>query len=235
VVTLLETKKKAAIRADAIYARVAIDDPRLTYTVPPRVTAATGVDVLCHALEGFLSTQRQAITDVAAPRAIALVLRWLPEAVANGDNAEAREQMLLANVLAGYALSQSGATALHGLEHPVSAHHPEVPHGEGLAAMLPGYLRAMIKFAPERLAELAEALRLPTDGPAAKVAGRVLSAAEKLLEQVGLQLTLRELGVEDDELGAIVEGAQDYMAGALAKTPGGALADTLMEILEQSL
>lgn len=235
VVSVEELRTKAALRHEAIYARVALDDPRLTYSVPPRVTAATGLDVFCHSFEAYLSPQCHPLGEAVAARAMALVARWLPRVVADGGDTEARAELMVANVFSGYALSQVGATVVHALEHPVSALHPEVPHGEGLAALLPAYARLMVERVPERVASVAECLGLGPSGPTDRVAAAVVAAVEGLLEQVGLRMALRDLQVTAEELPEIAAGAQNYMAGALEKTPGGADTDFLLRLLQMSL
>ncbi len=236
VVTVQETPKKAAVVGDAIYARVAIADPRLTYTAPPRVTAATGIDTLCHAVEAYLARVASPITDACAERAIELVGKWLPAAVADGSNADARRGMLLANVFAGYALSQVGGTLVHALEHPISAIYPEVAHGEGLAALLPAYLRRMAAVVPEKTARVAQLLGAVSEAAdVAEAAAAAERAVVDLLEAVGLRVTLSDLGVAREALGDIVAGALDYMAVAVEKTPGEWPAEALIELLEECL
>ncbi|MGD9519788.1 MAG: iron-containing alcohol dehydrogenase [Armatimonadota bacterium] len=235
VVSVQETRKKAAVAGEAIYARVAIDDPRLTYSAPPRVTAATGIDVLCHATEALAAVTAQPMMDLFAIQAVTLVARWLPRAFQDGLDREARYQLLLANVFAGYPLAQVGATIVHALEHPISALHPEVPHGEGLAALLPAYIRLFGKRVPEKLAKLAPCFGLNAEGSAETVVDAVASALVDLLHSVDLSVTLTDLGITADELPRIAASAQDYMAAALAKTPGDTDTDFLIHMLSMSL
>lgn len=233
VVTDEERCKKAAVVGDAIYPRIAIADPRLTYTMPPRVTAATGVDVFCHAFEAYTSRITSPIVQALALRAISLVARWLPEAVADGDDRTARHNMLLANVFAGYALSQAGATAVHALEHPISALHPEVAHGEGLAALLPAYVRTLAEAISDRLAAVAEAMGL--EAAPRDAAEALLRRIEELLDSVNLRVSLAQLGVAEDELETIAAGAEDYMAVAVQRTPLQADHQYLLQLLSLSL
>ncbi|MBC7287050.1 MAG: iron-containing alcohol dehydrogenase [Armatimonadetes bacterium] len=231
VVTVEATKKKAAVVGNAIYPRVAIDDPRLTYSAPRSVTAETGIDVLCHAVEAFLSRVAQPVTDACAQRAMALVAEWLPRAVVNGQDPEARRQMLLANVFAGYPLSQIGGTLVHALEHPISALHPEIPHGRGLAVLLPEYLEAMAEVLPEKTAVVAQVLTGEADATAADAA----PAVRHLLQRVGLSVRLSDIGVSEQELTAVVEGALDYMAVAIERTPGDWDAGALKRLLQNTV
>ena len=236
VITITATREKAALISDFCYPRVAICDPELTYTKSSEVTAATGVDVLCHSLEGFISNAASPIGDLHAQEAIALVQRYLPVAFADGDDREARRMMALANVHAGYTLSNCGATVLHGLEHPISGRCPHVAHGAGLAALMPAYCRVgwqgtggeECPVAAAKFARLSELL----GGAARPEAAEEQIAA--LLRQVGLNVRLRDLGVAEDMLSTLADDALRYMGRALDKTPCGAGREMLLKLLEAS-
>lgn len=232
VITLPESKEKSAIRSEFIQARVAIDDPELTYSAPPAVTAATGIDVLCHAVEAYVSTNATPVTDVMAQEAIRLVGKYLPAAVADGTNAEARAQMMLANAFAGYGLACCGATIMHGLEHPVSGHYPEVAHGAGLAAMLKPWARKLWPQMPERFARITELLTDERLADVEDAAARAEASLAGLLEQVGLNVQLRDLGVELANLPTMAADTCRYMAGAVKSTPGALCAEEVLELLE---
>lgn len=235
VITVQAVKQKSAIRSEYIYPRVAIVDPELTLTCPPPVTASTGIDVLCHAIEGFISESATPLTDHLAERAIALVAQALPAAVADGGNLELREQLALANVFAGYVLSNTGVTVMHAAEHPVSAHYPQVAHGAGLAALLVTYARRLWQRQPHKFARLAELLGAQVAGlPMEQAAQQAAPALRSLLAAVGLDLRLRDLGVEREMLERIADDTLEYMAVAVAKTPGGLSREELIELLQEA-
>lgn len=235
VITVVAVKQKSAIRSDHIFPRVALVDPELTLTCPPEVTASTGVDVLCHAIEGFISESATPFTDHLAERAIALVAQALPAAVRDGGNLKLREELALANVFAGYVLSNTGVTVIHAAEHPISAHYPHVAHGRGLAALLVEYARRLWDRAPEKFARLAQLLGADVAGKSMPEAARhAADALRFLLEAVGLDLRVRDLGVERQMLARIADDTFDYMANAVGKTPGGLTRDELLELLEAS-
>ena len=217
----------------ALYPHVAIADPQLTRSLPPRITASTGMDVMCHALEGYVSTVANPITDVLALHAIELVALHLPHAVADGGDEDARRGMMLANCLAGYVLSQNGTNLMHALEHPMSGRYPDLSHGEGLCAVLVGWSQLMAEREPGRLAAVARTLgvRNVDDASAAK---RLSEAISELLGQVGMSIRLRELGVERHMLDTLADDALRYMRHALAKTPGEVTREQLMKILHAS-
>lgn len=233
VITVQAVKQKSAIRSDHIFARVAIVDPELTLTCPPEVTASTGVDVLCHAIEGFISEAATPLTDHMAERAIALVARGLPSAVRDGENLQLREDLALANVFAGYVLSNTGVTVMHAAEHPISAHYPQVAHGCGLAALMVEYAQRLWDRAPEKFARLAELLGADVAGlPVEQAAQQAAGAIRSLLAEVGLDIRLRDLGVDREMLARITDDTLEYMAVAVAKTPGGLSRDELLELLQ---
>lgn len=236
VLTIEDKKQKSAIRSEFIQVKVAIEDPELTYSVPPMQTAATGIDVLCHALESFVHNSATPVTDLMSQEAIRLVGKYLPRAVANGHDVEARQQMMLANTFAGYGLASCGATVMHGLEHPVSAHYPNVAHGAGLAAMLRPWAKRMAKSAPAKLAAVTRLLAdRVEDCGTEEAAEKAEEAIGTLLQKVSLDIHLSDLGVEPEKLAEMAEDACRYMAGALASTPGDTSCETLVEMLEEAL
>jgi alcohol dehydrogenase len=226
------TREKAALFSQRIFARVALSDPELTHSVPPDVTAATGLDVFAHAVESFISNVATPITDAVNREAMRRVGSFLRRAVKDGSDAEAREQMLLANTFAGMALSNTGATIMHALEHPISALFPEVAHGAGLAVQMSTYIRFVTPAAPDKVAEVARLLGEDVDGLSVDEAcQRAHDAIDRLVADVGITGGLRELGVTEDAFGQVADDALRYMAGALGKCPRQASRDDLIEFL----
>lgn len=228
VITAQDCCAKTAIAGPQLFARVGICDPALTYHAPPETTAATGVDVLSHAVEGYISTAANPITDHAAEEAIRLAVQNLPRLADDPGDKQAREGMALGNVFAGITLSNCGATVVHGLEHSVSGHYPDVAHGEGLAALLVAYAASCHQAWPEKFARVSELLGGPPEAAAAA------ATLEAFLERVGLNVKLRRLGVEEDKLERLADDALQFMGGAVEKTPGAPDRDLLMRILCES-
>ncbi|MFM1651869.1 iron-containing alcohol dehydrogenase [Brevibacillus sp. B_LB10_24] len=131
----------------------AIVDPLLTVSCPPSVTAATGVDALCHAVEAYISRRAQPVTDMMAFRAIELIAGNLLQAYRQGDDIEARSHMALAAMLAGAAFSNASVTLVHGMSRPIGALF-HVPHGVSNAMLLPAVLEFTRESAAERLAAI---------------------------------------------------------------------------------
>ena len=235
VITATEQKMKVGIGSDNHYPKVAIVDPEVTLTCPESVTANTGADVLAHSMEGYFSTEANAVTDLFAEKAIGLVGRWLPRAVRDCQDFQAREMMALANVYAGYVLSNCGASVMHALEHPISAHHPEVAHGAGLAVMFASYARHYWDRDPLKFGRIAHLLGRGIAGaPPEQSAQYAADALVALLDSINLNIGLNDLGVEREEIPTLVDDALHYMGGAVKKTPSDLTREDLIKLLEDS-
>ncbi|MFP4249837.1 MAG: iron-containing alcohol dehydrogenase [Armatimonadota bacterium] len=235
VISTTAATMKSAIGDDNIYPKVAIVDPEATRTCPERVTANTGADVLAHSMEGYFSTEANAVTDLFAEKAIALAGRWLPKAVEDCDDIQAREMMSLANVYAGYVLSNCGASVMHALEHPMSAHHPEIAHGAGLAVLFESYARHYWDRDPLKFGKIAHLLGRGVAGaPPEQSAQYAADALLRLLSSIGLNIGLKDLGIEHDEIPTLVDDALHYMGGAVRKTPAELTRDDLILLMEDS-
>ena len=137
---------------------MALLDPELTLTLPPRITAQTGMDALTHAMEAYTSNKANPLSDLVAEKAIALIGGSLKKAVQKGDDIKARENMLLGSLLAGLALANAGVTAVHAMAYPLGAFF-NIPHGLANAVLLPYVLEFNRIGHPERFARLGALLR----------------------------------------------------------------------------
>ncbi|BBW96347.1 iron-containing alcohol dehydrogenase [Geobacillus icigianus] len=156
VTVIIDTKTdvKMMISQPALLPAVAIVDPLLTVSCPPSVTAATGVDALCHAIEAYISRRAHPVTNVLALSAIEAIIGHLRRAYENGQDIEAREKMAIAAMKAGMAFSNASVTLVHGMSRPIGALF-HVPHGVSNAMLLPGVLEFTKDSARERLAVIA--------------------------------------------------------------------------------
>lgn len=143
VVGFPEKKFKASIRSEHLLPRIALVDPELGLTVPPAVTASSGMDALCQLIESYTSTGASPMTDALAMVGIPIAAKCLPPAFHNGANIEAREGMALAALLSGITLTNAGLGAVHGFAAPLGANFP-APHGTLCAALLPHIVVANI-------------------------------------------------------------------------------------------
>lgn len=136
VVTDTETDEKMLCLGMGLMPLAALVDFELTLTMPGRLTADTGLDTLCHALEAYVSRKANPFTDALAEDVMAAVARWLPTAYEEPDNRAAREAMMMAAMKGGMAFSNASVTLIHGMSRPVGAHF-HVPHGMSNAMLLP--------------------------------------------------------------------------------------------------
>jgi alcohol dehydrogenase len=199
--------EKMHFMEDRIIPDVAVLDPSVTTGMPPKLTAATGMDALTHAIEAYTSLNRNPIADGLALQAIRLIGRWLPVAVENPNDKIARGQMLLAANIAGLAFNSTGVGLVHAMAHVVGARYG-VHHGTANAICLPH----VIRFNSDELGGLyrhvAEALGADVRGLDDAAAGAAAAdAVAKLNARVGLPARLREVGVPEGELDACVEGS----------------------------
>ncbi|HEX7715457.1 MAG TPA: bifunctional acetaldehyde-CoA/alcohol dehydrogenase [Bacillota bacterium] len=187
---------------------IAIIDPDLVMTVPQKVTADTGMDVLTHAIEAYVSVMASDYTDALAEKVIKMVFEFLPRAYQNGQDRVAREKMHNASCMAGMAFTNAFLGVNHGMAHTLGGKF-HIPHGRANAILLPyviGYnAKKPSKFmafpqyeypiAGERYAEIARLLGLPADTPEQGVAS-LIKAVKELMVKVNIPLTLAEAGVD---------------------------------------
>ena len=113
-------------------------------TVPPEYTAYQGFDALFHSIEGYISTARTAPAQMVEIAAIGNIAQYLPIAVKDGDNLDAREKVAFANTMSGYSMELGSCTSEHSLEHDLSGNHPDLPHGAGLLMISLAYFKHFI-------------------------------------------------------------------------------------------
>ncbi|MFT5033317.1 MAG: alcohol dehydrogenase class IV [Bermanella sp.] len=161
VVTDSETQEKMLCMGLGLVPVAALVDYELTLSMPYRLTADTGLDSLCHALEAYVSRQSNRFTDGVALAAMAIIASTLRTACAEPDNLAAREAMMLAATQGGIAFSNASVTLIHGMSRPIGAHF-HVPHGLSNAMLLPTVTAWSIGSAPARYADCARAMALAT-------------------------------------------------------------------------
>lgn len=153
------THEKMGFGSPHIFPTLAIVDPELMMSVPPRLTAYQGFDAFFHAAEGYISRAHTPISDLYALEAIRLLYKYLPVAVADPANRWARIKVAWASTLAGMVESTSCCTGQHAMEHALSALKPELPHGAGLIALSGHYFKAFKNDSMKRYMKMAEKMR----------------------------------------------------------------------------
>lgn len=215
VITKTEDKDKSAIWHRNIFPRIAVVDPELTATMPKSVTAQTGFDAFCHNFEAYLSVNTNPLVEIMALEAIRIVAEYLPRALADGSDMEARAQMSWADTLGGFTNSNAGVTLPHGLGMQVGGHCPKVTHGQALAAIYPEFTRYTYPAAVEKFAAVGRILNPDLaaldDGEAAE---KACGAIDDFLKQIGLWISFKDLGVTKEDLREIADCGQvlgDYL------------------------
>jgi alcohol dehydrogenase class IV len=206
VITNVADKFKFGVGGPRSVPNVALIDPELMLTLPPFLTAATGMDALTHCIEAFVSTNHNPALDPMILHAVDLIARSLPVAVAQGSNRTAREHMAQAAMIGGVAISSKWLGACHALAHQLSS-FANVQHGLANAIMLPHQMEYSLPGAIERYAQLALALGVPAQGSLRELAERGIAAVRQLNEDVGLPTRLRDAGVSEDVIPAMADSA----------------------------
>ncbi len=157
VVTDEQLGEKLGFGSTLLYPRLAIVDPETMLSIPATLTAYQGFDAFFHAAEGYLNAKNSTpITDMYALEAIRLLYKYLPVAVADGRNIEARSKVAWASTLAGMVISTSSCISQHAMEHAMSAYYPKLPHGAGLIAISLAWFKAFKNDAMKRYMKMAE-------------------------------------------------------------------------------
>jgi len=211
---------KMLIGSPFVMPAVALIDPDLTLSMPPKVTAATGLDALTHAIESYVSAKAQPLSEIQSLRAIELIGKNLRTAYTQGQNLEARTQMMLGSLMAGLAFSNASVALVHGMSRPVGAYF-HVAHGVANAALLAPVTEFSLSGNPKRYADVARALGVETRGLDDLAAARAgLAALKSLIKDVGIP-SLKGLGIEKKRLDQVVaQMAKDALAsGSPANNP----------------
>ena len=207
VITDTATHVKYAIFDRHVVPSIAINDPALMVGMPPALTAATGMDALTHAVEGYVASLATPVTDCVAIKAIELISRYLRPAVANGTNMEARDGMAYAEYLAGIAMINAGLGYVHAMAHQLGGFY-NLPHGVCNAVLLPTVCDFNLIACPKRFADIAVALDEDITGLTPEDAGRKgIAAMRKLSADVGIPAGLAELGVKESDFETLSKNA----------------------------
>lgn len=200
VITGGKRRQKMSLVSQNLYPILAIIDPELTYGMPPRLTASTGMDALTHAIESLVAKKAWETTRVLSFKAAQLGFAFLERACADGSDAEARRQLSLASFMAGMAFTSSGLGLGHALAHALGS-HCGVPHGEANAILLPYVMRFNLESCAELYRELGGAMGLNVSGlPATKAAEATADAIGDLLAALPIPQKLSEVGVAENSL-----------------------------------
>lgn len=196
---------KDVVTHDYLLPDVAIVDPALTTSLPPKVTAATGIDALTHAIEAYVSKNANPVTDALALQAIRLISGSIRTAVADGENKEARTDMSYGSYLAGLSFFNAGVAGVHALAYPLGGQF-HISHGESNAVLLPyvmGYIRQSCE---KRMKDILEAMGFSSNQLSQEEASlKCIEELKKLVADVGIPLSLKEFGIQEDALDSLAD------------------------------
>lgn len=230
VITKTEDEDKSAIWHREIFPKVSIIDPELTLTLPKSLTAVTGFDAFSHNFEAYISQNTNPYVEALALSAIKLIVKYLPVALAEGANIEAREAMAWADTLGGICISSAGVTLPHGLGMQVGGHCPQVAHGQALAAIYPEFVRFTYRQAVNKFADIGRifdrSLNNVPDEQAAALCGEKI---DMFLKQLGLWIGFKDLGVSWENIRHIADDGQ--VLGDYRNNPREATIDEMYQIL----
>jgi alcohol dehydrogenase len=205
VVALTDTEAvcKYVIIDNKIVADRVIADPEFTRTMPPSVTAATGMDAITHAVESYISNMATPLTEYHSLKGLQIFYENLSKAVADGNDMHAREQMMLGCIIAGFGFSNANLGLVHGIAHTLSAHF-HLAHGMANATVLPYVMEYNADSCPEKMVELAKAIQLPVSGNLDE--DKLLLSKEllKLTKTLGIK-TLSEQGIKEEDLSMLAD------------------------------
>lgn len=206
IVTTGATTKMGVV-SPILYADFAILDAELTYGLPAKVTAATGIDAMVHALEAYTTRRlKNPLSDTLARRALSLLGGHIRRACADGADGEARAAMLLGSMLAGMAFANAPCAAVHALAYPIGGHF-HVAHGLSNALVLPHVMRFNVPAAAEMYSEVAPLAMPHLTGGEANPAERLIEGFEGLIDDLGVEKTLRQVGIGHNHLPMLAEEA----------------------------
>jgi len=225
-------KFKAGIQDSRLIADLVILDPEVTTTMPPVVTAATGMDALTHAIESFVSVYANPYTDALSAKSIKLIADNLRSAYNDGRNIEARGNMLLASYMAGMAFSNSSCGIVHTLAETLGGFY-RIPHGITNSLMLPSVMEFNASSRQEKFSRIAELMGEDINGVDAQAgAERSVDAVRRLAEDVRLPRTLREVGVKKKDISTLASMAFPW--ANISGNPREVTQDQLMNLYERT-
>ena len=234
VISNEETKEKIGFGGDdRLFPVLAVVDPELMTTVPPRFTAYQGFDALFHSTETYIHRAANPFSDMVALSAIEKVAAGLARAVRDGSDLEAREMVALGNTLSGYSMVTGSCTSEHSLEHAMSAFHHELPHGAGLIMISRAYYTHFINrhACDDRFVRMAKAMGMEN----ATAPMDFITALTGLQEACGVaDLKMSDYGMSPDEFTALARNAKDTMGGLFLSDPLPLSVEDCVEIYRAS-
>lgn len=228
IITDTEKDIKMLLKGRVLMPDMAVIDARFTMTAPPKITAATGLDALCHGIEAYTSRKAQPMSDTFALSAVKRIFRYLPKAYRDGKDQEAREQMALAALEAGIAFNNSSVTVIHGMSRPIGALF-HVAHGLSNAMLMKECLTFALSGAKERFGDLGRVVGVASENDTDAEAGRkFLAGVEALVKELDIP-DLEGAGIQREKFFELIDKmAHDAMES-------GSPQNTMRDITEEEV
>ncbi len=234
VATVEETNEKLSIASDYIYPAISIDDPRYLKTLPRNQTVYTALDAMYHAIEAATSKASSPYTRMLGERVVELVVGWLPVALREPENLEARYWLLYASMLAGIAIDHGRTHIIHAMEHALSGLKPELAHGAGLGILGPHIVVHIYKAMPETMYRLLRNLD-PSLEPIAEYAEKAGEAIAKFQASIGFAERLRDYGFTTEDFEKIAKLTMESARYLVNLAPFDVTIDMLKDIYSKAL
>lgn len=207
IVLVPEEELKVGIVSSKMMADYVILDPLLTLNLPKSITAFTGVDALSHAIECYISKKANPFSDMYALRAVQLISRSLRKAYNDGQDVQARHDMLLGAMFGGICIATSSTTAVHALSYPLGGKY-RIPHGLSNAILLPSVMEFNLDATEQKFKDIAGAMDLEIAGLSDRQAAvKMIENLHSLLADLNIECTLRDKGITENDLDGLVEAA----------------------------
>lgn len=213
-----KNEEKIGFGYDGTFPTISVVDPELMTSVPKNMTAYQGFDALFHSAEGYIASCANPVSEALSIKAIELIGKWLPVAIKEPDNIEARGNVAYANSIAGMVETFSCCTSEHSMAHAISGVYPNVPHGAALISICISYFSFFVDGCPEKLGDMARALGADISGMSKKEAAEAfVKKLQELKEACGVgTIGLKEFGVDPNKAEYIAQNSIDTMGGLYA-------------------
>lgn len=207
IVLVPEEELKVGIVSGKMVPDCVILDPIMTMNLPKHITANTGMDALCHAIECYISKKANPFSDTFALKAITLISRSIRTAYNDGHNLAAREDMLLGAMFGGISIATSSTTAVHALSYPLGGKY-HIPHGLSNAILLPGVMKFNLDVCEEKFKDIAVAMELDLAGCTVREAAeKMIKNLDSMIEDLDVKCDLAAKGITETVLDELIEAA----------------------------
>ncbi|APM41319.1 L-threonine dehydrogenase [Clostridium kluyveri] len=225
-------KVKMTIADPKMMPIISVNDLRFMPSMPPEITASSGIDVLTHSIEGFVSTEASPVTDAMAINAVKLVFQYLKRAYKNGNDLEAREKMMFANVMGGMILNNAGLGYVHSMSHQLGGFYEEV-HGACNAILLPHVLEYnAVSIPEEKILKISEAVGAKANNKQEAI-NKINHSIQNLSEDIGIPTHLSSIGINENDLELLSKNAEKDI-NSLVNPRKGTFAD-IMNIFKAAM